>query len=445
MKKVAASCAVLFGLSSLVACSTKEDNKQEQGSNELVTTIEKPVEIEFWHAMSGANNDAVDHLVEDFNSTIGQEKGITVKAVYQGSYNDLKSKITAAIKSQTAPAIAQAYPDWIAEYLQSGAVVELDNYIFNEEVGIKDFEDITAAYRAENSQYEGGKFYSLPFNKSTEVLYYNKTFFDEHNLTVPTTWTELEEVSKQITEITGNPAFGYDSAENAFITLVKQFGGEYTNAEGEVLFGNSDAVIKALDLFKRNTEAGYWRLPGEDIYMSGPFASGLVQMFVGSTSSALNVKTAVAETANPFEWSAAPIPQQSEDTKAVIQQGTNVFLMKQGSTTDEQVYAAYEFAKFLGSYDANLYWTMNTGYLPIRQTVVDSEDYQNYILESKDMTKLAGPAQAEYYFYDQVFLADDYTSATVRTAAGVAIQNVVLNHMEPEQAVEEALKSLSLK
>lgn len=423
---------------------TRPKRRRQKEESNIVTTIENPVEIEFWHAMSGPNETAVNHLVDEFNATVGKEKGITVKPVYQGAYNDLKSKVTAAIKAKSAPAISQAYPDWVAEYLQSGAVVALDDYIFDEEVGIENFDDIAQAYRDENSQYEGGKFYSLPFNKSTEVLYYNKTFFDEHNLEVPTTWEELEEVSKTITELTGNPAFGFDSAENTFLTLVKQFGGEYTNAEGEVLFGESDAAVKMLEMIKKNTDAGYWRLPGEDKYMSGPFTSGLVQMFIGSTSGAAHIINGLNET-NAFEWSAAPIPQKSEETKAVIQQGTNVVVMKQGSTTDEQAYAAYEFAKFLGTYDANLYWTMNTGYLPIRQTVVDSEEYQNYIVESGDMTKEAGPKQSDYYFYDIVFVNPDFSSYNVRTAAGVAVENVVLKGMEPQAAVDEALKSLGLK
>ncbi len=444
MKKLMTSLSLVAGVTTLAACSSG-NKEQTPETSEIVTTIESPITIEFWHAMSGTNQEAVDALVEQFNSTIGSEKNITVKPVYQGQYTDLKTKTTAALKSGSAPAITQAYPDWVAEYLQSGNVVELDQYIFNDEVGIKDFDDIIESYRAENSQYEGGKFYSLPFNKSTEVLYYNKTFFEENNLTVPTTWEEMEQVSKQITELTGKPAFGFDSAENAFITLVKQFGGEYTTSNGEVLFGESDAAVEMLEMIKRNTDAGYWRLPGEDKYMSGPFVSGLVQMYVGSTSGASHVINGIAESENPFEWSAAPIPQQSEDSKAVIQQGTNVVIMKQGSTTDEQVYAAYEFAKFLGTYDANLYWTMNTGYLPIRQTVVDSEEYQNYIVESGDMTKQAGPAQSDYYFYDFVFTNDDFTSYNVRTQAGVAVENVVLNNMEPTKAVEEALKALSLK
>ena len=84
MKKLAASCAVLFGLSAMVACSNGNEENQEQENKDLVTSIENPVEIEFWHAMSGPNEEAVNKLVEDFNGTVGQEKGITVKPVYQG-------------------------------------------------------------------------------------------------------------------------------------------------------------------------------------------------------------------------------------------------------------------------------------------------------------------------------------------------------------------------
>ncbi len=452
MKKLLASLVVLFGISTVAACSndapatTPEKDSQTESSespaNDLVVSISNPVEIEFWHAMSGANEEAVNHLVEMFNSTIGQEKGIAVTPIYQGAYNDLKSKVTAAIKAKNAPAISQAYPDWVAEYLQSGSVVALNEYIEHPEVGIHDFDDIAEAYRLENSQYTTeGIFYSLPFNKSTEVLYYNKSFFDENGLTAPTTWAELEEVSKQITEITGAPSFGFDSAQNAFITLVQQFGGEYTTPQGEIKFGETDAAVQALEMIKRNTDAGYWRLPGEDKYMSGPFTSGLVQMFIGSTSGSSHIINGLAGTENSFEWAAVPVPQVSEDTKAVIQQGTNVVVMNLGQT-DEQVYAAYEFAKFLGSYDANLYWATNTGYLPIRQTVIDSAEYQAYVVESGDSTKQAGPSQASYYFYDPAFYADTFSSYNVRTEAGLAVERVVLEGMDPAAAVEAALNAL---
>ena len=141
MKKLMTSLSVVAGVTTLAACSGEKQEQTPQ-TQDIVTTIENPVTIEFWHAMAGDNQVAVDNLVEKFNTTIGAEKGITVKPVYQGAYNDLKTKTTAALKSGSVPAISQAYPDWVAEYLQSGAVVDLTPYIENSEVGIADFDDI---------------------------------------------------------------------------------------------------------------------------------------------------------------------------------------------------------------------------------------------------------------------------------------------------------------
>ncbi len=436
MKKLMTSLSLVAGVTTLAACSS-DKKEQAPSSTEIVTTIESPVTIEFWHAMAGTNQEAVDALVNQFNTTIGADKGITVKPVYQGQYTDLKTKTTAALKSGSAPAIAQAYPDWVAEYLQSGNVVELDPYIFNEEVGINDFDDIIKSYRAENSQYEGGKFYSLPFNKSTEVLYYNKTFFDQNNLTVPTTWDEVEEVSAKIKELTGKTAFGIDAPANYFITMVQQFGGEYTNSNGDILFAEDGAkyAIEALELLKRNADAGYWRLPGEDKYLSGPFMSELLYMYTGSSAGYSHISTA------DFEVGIAPIPQISKETGAVIQQGTNVVVFNQNKS-QEEVYAAYEFAKFLASYEGNLSFATATSYLPIRESVIASDEYQNYVVQSNDQTKVVGPEQADYYFYDPSFFKDTYSSYNVRTAVENAVEAVVLSGVSPEQAIQEAVNSL---
>ncbi|HAX72933.1 MAG TPA: ABC transporter substrate-binding protein [Firmicutes bacterium] len=438
MKKLWLSLLAGIALTTVVACSKEETSNENDTttSEELVVEIKEPVTIEFWHAMSGTNEGAVNSLVEKFNSTVGKEKGITVVPIFQGSYNDLKSKVTASLKAGTAPAISQAYADWVAEYLQSEQVVNLTPYINHASVGMTDLNDIAQVYRDENTQYDEAKsYYSLPFNKSTEVLYYNKTFFEENNLTVPTTWDEVEEVSKQIYELTGKPGFGIDSTQNYFVTMVKQYGGEYTNSQGDILFGEGDAAVKALELFKRNADAGYWRLAGEDNYMSGPFLNEQVYMYTGSTSGSSFLND------DNFEWSSTPMPQVSETTKAVIQQGTNVVVMKQNQSA-EQIYAAYEFAKYLTSYEANLAFATETGYLPIRQSVIDSAEYQAYVESSNDSTKVTGPEQISYNFYDPAFFKGSISSYNVRSEAGKAVESVVLSGVEPSVAVQTALDAL---
>ena len=111
---------------------------------------------------------------------------------------------------------------------------------------------------------------SLPIHSYSEVLYYNTAFFEENGLTVPATWDELIETSKTIHEITGAPAFGWDNLAGSFMTLVKQYGGRYTDPEGNIYFAGEDSetALKVLNLWKENVEAGIWRTAGEDMFFS---------------------------------------------------------------------------------------------------------------------------------------------------------------------------------
>ena len=439
MKKLYLALSMMLALGVVGACSDSNTKPQtetpeEEMTSELVTEIKEPVTIEFWHAMSGANGEVVESMVRTFNESIGSEKNITVEPVFQGSYNDLKSKTTAAIKANQAPVIAQSYADWVAEYLQSDAVVSLNDYINHETVGVDNFEDIMEAYRAENSSYGNGTFYSLPFNKSSEVLYYNKTFFDENNLMVPTTWEEVESVSKMIYEMTDKPGLGLDSAQNYIITAIHQLGGDYTNANGDILFDN-EATMKALELIDRNVDAGYWRLVGEDKFMSGPFLNELTYMYTGSTAGSEFLKDAT------FEWAAAPYPQFEGMDGAVIQQGTNVVMFNQDKSPEE-IYAGYEFMKYLVSEEANTYLATNSGYLPIRESVMNSETYQDYASNSTDSTKLVVLEQSDLTFYDPAFFNEKTSSYNIRTEVGNMVENVVVNGKTPQEAIEEAKQAL---
>ena len=432
----------------LFAGGQKEEPKEEMVEEEkvveeaepagpsLVTSISAPLEIEFWHAMSSKLGETVVMLTDEFNATVGKEKGITVTAVFQGGYGDLKQKTTAAIKAGTTPVIAQAYPDWVAEYMQADIVVPLDDYIYDPEVGIKDFDDIFPGYREENSQYgSGGTFYSLPFNKSTEVLFYNKTFFDANGYSVPETWDELVELSKTIYETTGKPGFGYDALDNYMITMIRQFGGKYTDSMGNIYFTEGDAAVKAIELYQENFDKGYWRVAGEDRYLSGPFNNGDIYMYIGSTAGAAYVGS------DMFVWDSAPIPYITSSRKAVIQQGTNIFLMNQDKT-DEEVYAGFEFAKFLVSKGANFTWATNTGYLPIRKSVADSPEYKEFLSTTVDTTKLSGPAQGSYYFFDPGFYKSNFTSYDVRRGIRGALEDALLNKTDAATALQTAYDKL---
>ena len=101
---------MMLGATALVSAVTLfgcgNETKSEEGV-EVITKIEQPVTIEFWHSMSGAFSDTIKEIVNDFNNTVGAEKGITVNAVYQGGYEDVKAKTVASIKAGNSPEIVQ--------------------------------------------------------------------------------------------------------------------------------------------------------------------------------------------------------------------------------------------------------------------------------------------------------------------------------------------------
>ena len=415
----------------LVGCSNSTNNAEI----EVVTQVTNPVEIDFWHTMTGTLNDSLTEIVDNFNTTIGAEKGIKVVPTYQGSYSDAKAKVVGSLKSGNSPEIVQGTVNDISEYIKSGAVQSLNEYIFHEEIGIKDFDDIYEVYRNESMGYdETGTYYSLPFSKSTDLLFYNASFFKEHGLEVPTTWEEVVEVSKQATAITGKPSFCIDNSANLFITSLKQLNADYTNVNGEILF-NNDKALKLVEFVKEQTDNGYWRLAGEDKYSSGPFLSEQIVMYVGSSAGEGYLSDA------SFEVQATFTPQWDLSNPYMIQQGNSVSILNQNKTSEE-VYGAFEFIKYLVSTEANTKWCTETGYLPIRESVVNSEKVQEFAKLSS--AKLNAINSVPYGFIEATFSTDTITSGIVRDKMLEMMDNVILGGLEPKKALEqyeEELKS----
>ena len=244
-----------------------------QDAEEIVTELSGPVEIQFWHSISNqVHLEILENLVDEFNQTVGQEKGITVVPTFNGSSAELYSNVVASIKAGNAPDVTLALRPYVADYLQTDYVVNLEPYIQDAEVGIADYEDIFAGLRQADSSYEKEGTYSLPIHSYSEVLYYNVDFFEENGLTAPTTWDEMMDTCEKIHEITGSPAFGWDNLAGSFMTLVNQFGGRYTDQSGNLYFAqeDEDVALEVLNLWQENVKKGIWRTAGEDMFFSGP-------------------------------------------------------------------------------------------------------------------------------------------------------------------------------
>ena len=120
---------------------------------------------------------------------------VTIELEVVSGYDEMKSATIQDINGGVVPTMTVGYPDHFAEYLISKAIVSLDKFIEDPNVGYttEELADFLPGYVTENRQFDKkGTYVGLPFNKSTEALYYNVEFFEEFGLEVPKTWDEMD-------------------------------------------------------------------------------------------------------------------------------------------------------------------------------------------------------------------------------------------------------------
>lgn len=357
------------------------------------------VTIKFYNTMGTKYTDMMTHYIEEFNKLY---PNIHVECTSVGSYDDVRDQISTEITVGNQPNLAYCYPDHVALYNLAGAVATLDSLIDSqievkradgttEILGLTEEQknDFIAGYYNEGRQFGDDLMYSMPFSKSTEVLYYNKTFFEENGLTVPTTWDEMKEVCAKIKAIDPNSIpLGYDSESNWFITMCEQYGSPYTSATGDHFLFNNETNRNFVKMFREWYQAGY--LTTQKLY--GAYTSGLftVQeegktrsyMSIGSSAGATYQRPAKGEDGKyPFEVGIATIPQVSADNKRVISQGPSVCIFKKSNP--QEVVASWLFLKFLTtSVDFQAEFSMASGYVPVLKSVATNEAYAAFMTQA---------------------------------------------------------------
>ena len=394
MKKRILSLLLVLAMAvaSLAACGGT-------GSSNATANFEVPeggydgseVTIKFYHTMGQNLRDVLEAYIEDFNELY---PNIHIEHEQVGGYDDVREQIATEITVGNQPNIAYCYPDHVAMYNISKAVVTLDNLINSdieienalgekEVLGLTDdqISDFIAGYYNEGKEFGDDLMYTLPLSKSTEVLYYNKTFFDEHNLTVPKTWDELEEVCKKIKEIDPESIpLGYDSEANWFITMCEQQGSDYTSATGDHYLFDNDENKAFVKKFREWYQKGY--VTTQTIY--GAYTSGLFTaetgtksyMSIGSSAGATHQRPKADESGEfPFEVGIATIPQVNADAPKVISQGPSLCIFQKKDP--QEVIASWLFVKFLTTnVDFQAEFAIASGYVPVLKSVAEHPVYK---------------------------------------------------------------------
>ncbi|SER56963.1 multiple sugar transport system substrate-binding protein [Gracilibacillus ureilyticus] len=437
MKKLSLlGIAGLFLVLLLAACGGNEETNEAQANSEDTEqentesaeesageeASSEPVEVEFWHAMSGPHEEAIKAFVEQFNN---EHENITVKPVNQGSYDDLEQKIMAGAKAKLLPTLAQAVTNVVPEYIGNDFITPLNEFIEDGEIGLSEEElaDYVDVFK-ESSSWDG-TYYSLPFSKSTRILFYNTGLLEEHGLEVPETWEDIRTIAETVTG-DGVVGMGFENSyESEFQALLKQLGGTYIDeASNEAQFASAEG-IEAMTMIKDMIDEGIARTAGEDDYMSNPFGRGDVAMYIGSSAGIPHVASAAE---GNIEWSATTLPTLDGEAATTFA-GNDIVMFNQAEEAEQK--AAWEFIKFLTSPEVTAEWSMKSGYLPVRYSAQETPDYKTFVEENPEYK--AGTEQFDAGFF------------IARVQGGDAVRNIVLEETElillGEKTVEEGLQS----
>ncbi len=424
MKKILAMLlALVMALAVFAGCGNTNAPLDDVDATDL-TYDGSEVTITFYNTMGSNLATVLDQYIVEFNKLY---PNIHIETEQVGGYDDVRDQISTEITAGNQPHIAYCYPDHVALYNLAKAVQPLDTFISSttevtradgttEIIGLTDEQiaDFIVGYYEEGKQFGDGLMYTLPFSKSTEVLYYNKTFFDANGIKVPTTWDELEAVCAQIKAIdpTSIP-LGYDSESNWFINMCEQGKTPYTSATGEHFLFNDPANRDFVKKFRTWYEKGY--LTTQTLY--GAYTSGLFTslegtrsyMSIGSSAGATHQRPAKVDNAYPFEVGIAPIPQVSADNQKVISQGPSVCIFKKSNP--QEVVASWLFVKYLTtSVEFQAEFSMASGYVPVLKSVATNPVYADFLAKSDGGDYISALSakvcleQEEYYYTSPAFI-----------------------------------------
>ena len=416
---------MLVGL--LAGCNATTNTPGGAGKNNFTVPAGgydgSAVTIKFAHTMGAKLQEVLNYHIGEFNKLY---PNITIEHSSYGGWGDIAGLINTEIMGDNQPNIAYCYPDHVASYNMSKSVVILDSLINSTEtikradgstetLGLTpdQINDFIAGFYNEGKQFGDGMMYTMPMSKSTEVLYYNKTFFAANNLEVPKTWEEMEKVCEQILKIDPKCIpLGYDSEDNWFITMCEQYGYDYTSATGEHYTFNNDNNKAFVKMIREWYQKGY--VTTEALY--GSYTSGLFTeldksvshsyMCIGSTGGASYQIPAN----NAFEVGVASIPQVSLDNQKVISQGPSLCILKGGKTTDQEILASWLFVKYLTTNLAfQTEFSSTSGYMPVIKSAQSDETYAAWLGKANGgefLTALVvkvGLEQADNYFTSPAF------------------------------------------
>ena len=369
-------------------------------------------------------------------------------------YGRIYQDVITNIATNSTPNVCITYPDHIATYLTgNNCVVPLETLFTDANYGLGGreirFDAPTLAEMIPEFLGEcelNGHTYAVPYMRSTEMCYINKTYVERLGYTVPDvlTWDFVWEVSEAALAkdengnylVSGQPTmipFIYKSTDNMMIQLLRQMGAGYSTADGEVLLFNDDtrAVLKtvaghvtsgAFSTFKISSYPANWLNAGQCIFAIDSTAGST---WMGSDAPLVDIdKDKMVD----FETAVRIIPQLNPDHPQMISQGPSMCVFNKADP--QEVLASWIFVQYLLSNDVQIAYASTEGYVPVTTKAQQSPEYADYLSRGGEDNSLhyAVKLDATRLLIEHVgdtFVTPVFNgSASLRDAAGQMIEEV---------------------
>lgn len=425
MKRVLVVLTVLICCLPLVECG-----KEQQGGGDVT-------KVSFWYGFGGPLGESLEGMIADFNAA---HPGIKVTGVSMGQYAALSQKIMAAIAANNPPTLAQVYENWTANFIEAGAIVPLEPFIqgpkgFTQE----DLDDIFPVF-LEGGQFQG-QMWTFPFNKGLPALYYNKEMFRQAGLDPqqpPQTWDEFRETAARLTvdeDGKGRPeqwgtSFSIPTAFSMYQQILVQNGGRIMSPDNSRFTFDSPEGVAALQFLVDlvETDGVAYIAPGAYEHQTD-FVSRKVAMIQGYI-----VSRKYMEPQLTFQPGIAPVPRGEH--KAVLITGTNLAIFSRSSQDQQQ--AAWTFIRWLADVDQQARWAVETSYVPIRRSALNSEIMK---AEFDRVPGLEAVMRQMDYAHAQPKSADWFAGR--RQLQEEAVEPVMRGKMDPGEALHAAAEKLN--
>ncbi len=417
------------------------------------------VGITFYHTMNDAAEDVLDKQIAKFNSLY---PGIHIEAIKSDSDYTIYNMVGNPSSSEKAPNIVCCNSDIAALYADAKYAVGLDA-LAESQITVTDAannktvlgltndqkSDFIEAFYIEGSQFEDGCRYTLPFSKSTEVLYYNKTFFDEKSISEPKTWDDILMIHPIVqSNYLNGFTYAYSSGADLFITMCAQRGSEYTSATGDHFLYNNEANCDIVDDI-----VGFHTI--YELSPSDAYGADISTLFKNTDPSEKNCYSVSASSADalhylpekvdgvyPFEVGIAPMPQGDLENPKVLTHGSNVCIFN--DENPQKVVASWLFLKYLttnAELQAEL--SMASGNMPVIKSAIETPAYQDFLSKADGGDHIvalaikASLAQADAFFAPPAFVG----SYQAYEQIGKLMTDCVLDCIEdPSRDPKEVIK-----